>query len=75
VLRGFIPHVKSRGQEKIEKRTRPGGRARRRVVEAALSWMNRFRDIMVRFEKLESSYLGLLMLACAFIAFRKALVI
>jgi hypothetical protein len=44
-------------------------------VEAAHSWMNRFRKILVRFEKLESSYLGLLMLACAFIAFRKALVI
>jgi hypothetical protein len=31
--------------------------------------------VLVRFEKLESSYLGLLMFACAFIAFRKAFVI
>jgi transposase len=75
VLRGFIPHIKSRGQEKIGKQTRPDRRARRRVVEAARSWMNRFRKILVRCEKLESSYSGLLMLACAFIAFRKALVI
>jgi hypothetical protein len=44
-------------------------------VEAAHSWINRFRKILVRFEKLESSYLGLLMFACAFIAFRKAFVI
>jgi hypothetical protein len=43
-------------------------------MEAAHSWMNRFRNIPVRFEELESSYLGLFMLACAFIAFRKALV-
>jgi hypothetical protein len=44
-------------------------------VEAARLWMNRFRKILVRYEKLESSYLGLPMFACAFIAFRKALVI
>jgi transposase len=75
VLRGFIPHIKSRGQEKIEQQTHPDSRARRWIVEGAHSWMNRFRKILVRFEKLESSYLGLLMLACAFIAFRKALVI
>jgi transposase len=75
VLRGFIPHIKSRGQEKSEKQTHPDSRVRRWVMEAAHSWMNRFRKILVRFEKLESSYLGLLMLACAFIAFRKALVI
>jgi hypothetical protein len=37
--------------------------------------MNRFRKILVRFEKLTVSYLGLLRFACAFIAFRKAYVI
>jgi hypothetical protein len=75
VLRGFIAHIKSREQEKIEKETHPCNRAHRWVVEAAHSWMNRFRKILVCFEKLESSYLGLLMFACAFIAFCKTLVI
>jgi hypothetical protein len=42
------------------------------VVGAAHSWMNRFRKALVRFEKLESSFLGLRMFSCAFIAFRKA---
>jgi hypothetical protein len=46
VLRGFIPHTKSRGQEKIEKKTHPDSRARRWVVEGAHSWMNRFRKIL-----------------------------
>ena len=69
VLRGFIPHIKSRGQERIEKHHSPECKARRWIVESAHSWMNRFRKLLVRFEKLESSYLGLLMLACAFIAF------
>jgi hypothetical protein len=44
-------------------------------VEAAHSWMNRFRRILIRFEKLTVSYMGLFMFACAFIAFRKAAVI
>jgi transposase len=75
VLRGFIPHIRSRGQERAEQKGNPAYKARRWVVEAAHSWMNRFRKILVRFEKLPVSYIGLLMLACAFIAFRKANVI
>jgi transposase len=67
VLRGFVPHIKSRGEEKREKDRRPGGKARRWVVEAAHSWINRFRKLLARFEKLEASYVGLLMFACAFI--------
>ena len=71
-LRGFIPHIKSRGEEKAEKTADPENKARRWVVEATHSWINRFRKLLVRYEKLASSYLGLLMFACAFIAFRKA---
>jgi len=72
VLRGFIPHIKSRRQEKSEKEHIPGYKARRWVVEVTHSWINRFRKLLVRFEKLTVSHEGLLMLACAFIAFRKA---
>ena len=75
VLRGFIPHIKSRGEEKTELTHNPEYKARRWVVEVTHSWINRFRKLLVRFEKLTSSYLGLLMFACAFIAFRKADVI
>jgi transposase len=75
VLRGFIPHIKSRGQERLEKESIQGYKARRWVVEVSHSWINRFRKLLVRFEKLTVSYEGLLMLACAFIAFRKANVI
>jgi transposase len=75
VLRGFIPHIKSRGQEKSEKAHDPGSKARRWIVEVSHSWLNRFRKLLVRFEKLTKSHEGLLMLGCAFIAFRKAGVI
>jgi len=71
-VRGFVPHVSGRSEGKVDN---PGHKARRWVVEAAHSWMNRFRKLLVQFEKLNSSYLGLLMFACAFIAFRKANVI
>jgi len=75
VLRGFIPCIKGRGEEKAEKACNPGYKARRWIVEVAHSWLNRFRKLLVRYEKLTSSYMGLLMLACSFMAFRKAAVI
>jgi transposase len=75
VLRGFIPHIKSRGAEQLEKKNNGSSKARRWIVEVSHSWINRFRKLLVRFEKLKTSYEGLLMFACAFIAFRKANII
>jgi transposase len=72
---GFYSRVRGRGRERAEKTHNPAFKARRWAVEAAHSWMNRFRKILIRFEKLTVSYMGLLMFACAFIAFRKANVI
>jgi transposase len=68
---GYIAHVKGRGQEAKEKRRHPAKRARRWVVEVAHSWFNRFRKLLVRYEKLERSFLGLNHLAAAIIALRK----
>jgi len=69
--RGYAPHVRSRGEERQEKASNPDHRARRWVVEACHSWMNRFRKVLVRFEKTDRSYLALVHLACAIIAWRK----
>jgi hypothetical protein len=55
VLRGFIPHTKGRGEEKKEQGKEPGYKARWWIVEVAHSWMNRFRKLLVRYEKLYSS--------------------
>ena len=68
--RGYVPHVRSRGEER-KARTR-GGKARRWVVEASHSWMNRFRKLLVRFEKTVLSYAALLHLAAGIIALKKA---
>ena len=75
VTRKYIPHVKQRGEEILEKKTVPGYRARRWVVEVCHSWFNRFRKLLVRYEKLADSYMALLHMAAAIIAFRKANVI
>jgi len=75
VNRKYIPHVKQRGEEIQEKKTNPGYRARRWVVEVSHSWFNRFRKLLVRYEKLADTYMALLQMAAAIIAFRKAGVI
>ena len=67
--RAYHLHIKSRGQEQIEKRQR-GKRARRWVVERVASWLNRYRRILVRWEKKAANYLGLLHLVFAHILWR-----
>jgi len=68
---GYIPHVKGRGQEASELKRNPEKKARRWVVEVAHSWFNRFRKLLVRYEKLDRSFLALNHLAASIIAFRK----
>ena len=68
---GYIPHVVGRRQEAAAKRRNPAKKARRWVVEVCHSWFNRFRKLLVRYEKLERSFLALNHLAAAIIAFRK----
>jgi transposase len=44
-------------------------------VERTLSWLNRFRKLLVRFEKRTRTYAALLELACALIVYRQVIVI
>ena len=67
---GYTARILSRGQEKVEKNTLPGYRARRWVVERTHSWLNRFRRLLIRWEKRSDNYLAMLHLACAWITFR-----
>ena len=68
---GYIPHVVSRPKEAAAKRRNPAKKARRWVVEVCHSWFNRFRKLLVRYEKLERSFVALNHIAAAIIAFRK----
>ena len=69
---GFTLHVRGRGEEAKAIKGEAGSRARRWVVERTHSWMNRFRRILVRWEKKAVNYLGLLHLVCACITFKRA---
>ncbi len=69
--RSYRVHLKSRGQEQSEKRKR-GQRARRWVVERIASWLNRYRRILVRWEKKVENYEALLHLVFAHILHRNS---
>jgi len=66
---GYTAHIRKRGEENI-KRDIPGYRARRWVVERTHSWLNRFRRLLIRWEKKIENYLAMLHFACAWISFR-----
>ena len=69
---GFTAHIKARGEEAKELKEEASKRARRWVVERSHSWMNRFRRILVRWDKKAENYLAFLHFACALIALRAA---
>jgi len=70
--RGYEVHVPDKASAK-KKRKRTGGRRkpRRWVVEVTHSWLNRFRRLLVRWEKKAANYRSLLYFACAIICWRK----
>lgn len=67
---GFTAHIRARGEEAQAIREEAGFRARRWVVERTHSWMNRFRRILVRWEKLPETFIAMLHLACGIITWR-----
>ena len=69
---GYTAHIRARGEEAQKIKREVGFKARRWVVERTHSWMNRFRRILIRWEKKLENYLGFLHMACAIITFRAA---
>jgi putative transposase len=69
---GFTAHIHARGHEAHALKRQAGFRARRWVVERTHSWRNRFRHILVRWDKKADNYRAFLHFACALIAFRAA---
>jgi len=70
--RHYQPHVKSRGQEEKQRKKNPNFKARRWVVERTHSWINRFRRLLVRWEKKSCNYLAMLHFSFATFALRSA---
>ena len=69
---GFTAHIRARGVETQAMAREAGKKARRWVVERSHSWLNRFRRILVRWDKKPDNYLAFLHFACGLIAFRAA---
>jgi putative transposase len=69
---GFTAHIHARGAEAQALKQETGFTARRWVVERTQSWMNRFRRVLIRWDKKVRNYLGFLHLACAYITYRQA---
>lgn len=67
---GYVGHIPPRDESKRIIHDIPNYRARRWVVERAHSWMNRFRRLLIRWEKKSENYLAFLHLTCAIIAIR-----
>lgn len=67
---GFTAHIKSRGEEAQDIKQKAGYKARRWVVERVHSWLNRFRRILVRWEKRADTFIAMLHLACGIITWR-----
>jgi transposase len=69
---GYTAHIAARGEERHARERLPGYRARRWVVERTHSWFNRFRRLLIRWEKKVANYTAMLHLACAYITLRAA---
>ena len=68
----FTAHIRSQGEEAQAIKKEAGFKARRWVVERTHSWLNRFRRILVRWDKSPANYIAFLHFACALIALRAA---
>ena len=73
--RGLIAHVRSRKQEEVERDHGQHAKPRRWVVKRTHSWLNRFRKLLVRYEKSAASFEALLSLAATLICWRQDTII
>lgn len=68
--RGIVPHIRRRGEDPLLGIVH--GQPRRWVVERTASWHNRFRGLLVRWERRADNYLAMVQLVCGLIAFQQA---
>jgi putative transposase len=67
----YIGHIRPIGEDRRARRL-PGRRtARRWVVERTLGWLSKCRAILIRYDKHDENYLGLIQLACALLWYRR----
>ena len=67
----YTPHIVPVCKEKRSKTRKRGRKARRWVVERTLAWLCKCRGILVRYDKKDENFLGLIQLACALFWYRR----
>lgn len=68
---GYVAHIRRIGEEKLDAKGNKNRPARRWVVERTLAWLQKCRAILIRYDKKDANYLGLIQLACALIWYRR----
>ena len=66
------PHIRARGEEIKEKEE--GKKPRRWVIERDFSWLNRYRRLLIRWEKNHANYLAFIHIACCVMVLSKIFV-
>jgi putative transposase len=67
----YVPHIVPKEKAKRSQGRRRGAKPRRWVVERTIAWLSKCRGILVRYEKKDTNYLGLIQLACALLWYRR----
>jgi putative transposase len=70
---GYTIHIRLRGERSNSSKRKviPGYRARHWVFERTHCWINRFRRLLIRWEKNVENHIAMLDFACAWITYRK----
>lgn len=71
IKKGYLPHIPHRGEQSITKGGNHHSKRRRWVVERTNSWHNRFKKLLVRYEKKIENYFALVCLGCCIIIYRR----
>jgi putative transposase len=67
----YVGHIRP-AREGARPSRRPGRRkARRWVVERTLGWLSKCRGLLVRYDKHDENYLGMIQLACGLLWYRR----
>ena len=68
---GYVPHIRRIGEEAKKCDRSKGHKPRRWVVERTFAWLSKCRGLLVRYEKKDTNYLGLIQLACGLLWYRR----
>jgi putative transposase len=67
----YTPHIRLVKEAKKKGKRSQGYKPRRWVVERTLAWLCKCRAILVRYDKKDENFLGLIQLACALFWYRR----